>query len=156
MTPPAADAAFDHALLMQGVFFKENGENMHKRVVSFFLVTVIFCLLAGCKTENPPGIGGDVDELLNSNPDEKEQIFIESLAAEAIDQLQEYYPDDDFTYVSKEYYNDILYGRNVHVLRFESKNYKKKHFSVYALIDDDDKNDLSKYRFYDLYYQYSL
>ena len=77
----------------------------------------------------------------------------EIVVAEAAEYLKDTYPDDEFTYIGG---TPPSWAYNEYTLVFSTKKYEDRELKVYAVTHDDNKDDMSKYEFYDTYFEYAV
>lgn len=77
----------------------------------------------------------------------------ERVIAQAEEYLKRTYPDDEFTYLGG---TPPSWAYSEYTLVFSTKKYEDRELTVYAVTHDDDKDDMSKYEFYDTYFVYTV
>lgn len=124
---------------------------MGKRITLLFLVLTILLSLAGCGLKYTRTTATD-DNATYSKQTVYEQRN-ERVIAQAEEYLKQTYPDDEFTYLGG---TPPSWAYNEYTLVFSTKKYEDRELTVYAVTHDDNKDDMSKYEFYDTYFVYTV
>ena len=135
---------------------KMESDSMYKKIISIFFILTILTSLVGCAFDNHNN-----DNQAVSRQSEKERVI-----EEAQKYLEDKYPDDKFTFVSRE---TTAFGvLTYYEMNFKSEKYSEATFKVYAeMITDEDSEGhiVSRYRdenrysvvdYYDTYYNFLI
>lgn len=136
---------------------------MYKRLFSLFLVFVTLFLFGGCKSKNFGSIYTDDTATFSSKTNAEKRK--ERVVSEAMEYLNENYPDDEFTYVSG---RSPDWAYPYYELAFTTKKYGDQEFTVYGSYkNSEDSNEVAapyfpktnpdvEFEYCDTYYEYYM